>query len=292
MIEKRLTAEEVAQKRFTPVRLREGYSMDEVDAFLDMVESTLTGQEQELKELQEQLRLGVTAVAAPAEPGVASPDPAVLAELADSKAKIARLEGELAEARSSAASAAAATGGQSLGEAAAASTRMLEMAARQHDDLIAQGQASSKELVENAKKEAERLLAEAAQSRSEILAGLESEKIQLEEAVERLRRLEESSRAALRDHFNQKLEELKGTPVVGKSGGKPSGSSVPKAPNPPKTAGEIADEASPAPLPVAPPTEAPVESSSGEEPPAQAEELTYQAPPSAYPSFFDASQES
>ncbi|MBV9829979.1 MAG: DivIVA domain-containing protein, partial [Marmoricola sp.] len=33
-----LTPEDVSNKRFTPVRLREGYDMGEVDAFLDEVE--------------------------------------------------------------------------------------------------------------------------------------------------------------------------------------------------------------------------------------------------------------
>ena len=36
-----LTPEDVRNKRFTPVRLREGYDMGEVDQFLDEVESEL-----------------------------------------------------------------------------------------------------------------------------------------------------------------------------------------------------------------------------------------------------------
>jgi DivIVA domain-containing protein len=36
-----LTAEDVRNKRFTPVRLREGYDMREVDQFLDEVEAEL-----------------------------------------------------------------------------------------------------------------------------------------------------------------------------------------------------------------------------------------------------------
>jgi DivIVA domain-containing protein len=36
-----LTPEDVSNKRFTPVRLREGYDMGEVDQFLDEVESEL-----------------------------------------------------------------------------------------------------------------------------------------------------------------------------------------------------------------------------------------------------------
>ena len=36
-----LTPEDVRSKRFTPVRLREGYDMGEVDQFLDEVEAEL-----------------------------------------------------------------------------------------------------------------------------------------------------------------------------------------------------------------------------------------------------------
>ena len=36
-----LTPEDVSKKRFTPVRLREGYDMGEVDQFLDEVEAEL-----------------------------------------------------------------------------------------------------------------------------------------------------------------------------------------------------------------------------------------------------------
>ncbi|WP_375003135.1 DivIVA domain-containing protein [Aeromicrobium sp. CTD01-1L150] len=36
-----LTPEDVRNKRFTPVRFREGYDMDEVDLFLDRVEAEL-----------------------------------------------------------------------------------------------------------------------------------------------------------------------------------------------------------------------------------------------------------
>ena len=38
-----LTPEDVSNKRFTTVRLREGYDMGEVDQFLDEVEAELGG---------------------------------------------------------------------------------------------------------------------------------------------------------------------------------------------------------------------------------------------------------
>jgi len=52
---KKLTAQEVANKRFTPVRMREGYSIDEVDKFLEKMEDTIEGYDNELLELQRQI---------------------------------------------------------------------------------------------------------------------------------------------------------------------------------------------------------------------------------------------
>ncbi|HVK29802.1 MAG TPA: DivIVA domain-containing protein [Nocardioides sp.] len=50
-----LTPEDVSNKRFTPVRLREGYDMGEVDQFLDEVEAELARLTQENDDLRAKL---------------------------------------------------------------------------------------------------------------------------------------------------------------------------------------------------------------------------------------------
>src|SRR4051794_41908251 len=50
-----LTPEDVSNKRFTPVRLREGYDMGEVDQFLDEVEAELARLTRENDELRSKL---------------------------------------------------------------------------------------------------------------------------------------------------------------------------------------------------------------------------------------------
>ena len=50
-----LTPEDVSNKRFTPVRLREGYDMGEVDQFLDEVETELTRLTRENQDLRGKL---------------------------------------------------------------------------------------------------------------------------------------------------------------------------------------------------------------------------------------------
>src|SRR5690348_5287232 len=103
MVDKKLTAEEVATKRFTPVRLREGYSMDEVDAFLDQVESTLVAQESEIRELTAQAKQEASSrIPTQVPDGVSSDLQAVMAELTAVQADKARLERELTEARAAA----------------------------------------------------------------------------------------------------------------------------------------------------------------------------------------------
>ncbi|KWU53201.1 hypothetical protein AWX17_27415 [Priestia megaterium] len=62
-----LTPEDVREKRFTAVRLREGYDMGEVDQFLDEVEAELERLLAENAELRSKLEAGGGAAPAPAE---------------------------------------------------------------------------------------------------------------------------------------------------------------------------------------------------------------------------------
>jgi DivIVA domain-containing protein len=48
-----LTPQEVHAVQFTTTRMRVGYEMDEVDAFLDRVEGALAGSERELQQARE-----------------------------------------------------------------------------------------------------------------------------------------------------------------------------------------------------------------------------------------------
>ena len=74
-----LTPEDVSNKRFTPVRLREGYDMGEVDQFLDEVEAELARLTQENDDLRSKLQAaqsgGGAAVATPAPTPTPEPKP-------------------------------------------------------------------------------------------------------------------------------------------------------------------------------------------------------------------------
>ena len=77
-----LTPEDVSNKRFTPVRLREGYDMGEVDQFLDEVEAELGRLTRENDDLRAKLsaaQSGAVEAAPVPEPVVPEPVAAVFA---------------------------------------------------------------------------------------------------------------------------------------------------------------------------------------------------------------------
>ncbi|MFC6344221.1 DivIVA domain-containing protein, partial [Nocardioides hankookensis] len=69
-----LTPEDVSNKRFTPVRLREGYDMGEVDQFLDEVEAELARLTKENDDLRSKLSAAQSGAPVPAAP---APEPVV-----------------------------------------------------------------------------------------------------------------------------------------------------------------------------------------------------------------------
>nr|MDQ4008949.1 DivIVA domain-containing protein [Actinomycetota bacterium] len=73
-----LTPEDVRSKRFTPVRLREGYDMGEVDQFLDEVEAELERLYQENNDLRSKLEAAQSGGAStkPVETPTPAPTPA------------------------------------------------------------------------------------------------------------------------------------------------------------------------------------------------------------------------
>ena len=72
-----LTPEDVSNKRFTAVRLREGYDMGEVDQFLDEVEAELERLIKENDDLRAKLSAAQKGlpVEAPAAPTEGEPEP-------------------------------------------------------------------------------------------------------------------------------------------------------------------------------------------------------------------------
>ena len=238
-----LTPEDVSNKRFTPVRLREGYDMGEVDAFLDEVEAELERLLKENDDLRSKLSAtdgGTSAIAMPGKAPDKAPEKA--AEKAPEKA--AELTPEKAEEKptdkpAETKPAAAATSATeqikvyTAAEASSAATRLLELATRNADEVVTEAIQEAEQIVGAARTEAERLEAETkskadkveheararAQNldsevdgkRREMLGDLEREKRRLDTEVEDLRGFEREYRSRLKSYFTEQLQALEGS---------------------------------------------------------------------------------
>ncbi|MDN4173043.1 DivIVA domain-containing protein [Nocardioides sp. SOB77] len=221
-----LTPEDVSNKRFTPVRLREGYDMGEVDQFLDEVEAELarlTKENDDLRAKLSSVQSGTqpVPVAQPAEPTPApaaekapEPTPAPVAQPAAANAG-APLETIRVE---------------TVPQASNAAARLLEIATRNADELVDEAKNEADKIVGEARTKAERLESESktkadrlesdartraqmldsetAERRQQMFGELERERDRLNSEVETLRSFEREYRSRLKSYFTQQLEAL------------------------------------------------------------------------------------
>ncbi len=217
-----LTPEDVSNKRFTPVRLREGYDMGEVDQFLDEVEAELERLLKESADLREKLSA--------AQGGAPVPVPAPAAEVAPTPV-VEPVEAEAPPAPSETIKVVTAA------EASSAALRLLELATKNADEVVAEAKEEAEQIVVAARSEAERLRSETkattdtleqeararAQNlesetevkRNELLGDMQKERARLDTEVENLRAFEREYRSRLKSYFAQQLEALDG---VGEGG--------------------------------------------------------------------------
>ena len=223
-----LTPEDVSNKRFTPVRLREGYDMGEVDAFLDEVEAELTRLHRENDDLRSKIA-AATGDAPPAPVAVEEKPPAPVEEKVPDKKKVEEPE-ERAEAKPAPSETIKVT---TAAEASSAATRLLELATRNADELVAEARAEAEEILGTARTDAERVQAESkakaeqldAEARTraqqldaetdnrrrEVLGDIEREKTRLDTEVANLRTFEREYRGRLKSYFTEQLAALDGS---------------------------------------------------------------------------------
>ncbi len=221
-----LTPEDVSNKRFTPVRLREGYDMGEVDQFLDEVEAELARLTRENDDLRSKLAAAQSAGGAAAAP-VKAPEPAKIEKPAPvpPPAPVA-VAAPVEEIKVT-----------TVADASSAAARLLEIATRNADELVAEAKDQADRIVGEARTKAERLESESkakadrlesdARTRSQMLdseteerrrqlfGGLEKEKEKLNAEVENLRSFEREYRSRLRSYFEQQLGALDGNGEAG-----------------------------------------------------------------------------
>lgn len=224
-----LTPEDVSNKRFTPVRLREGYDMGEVDQFLDEVEAELARLTKENDDLRSKLASAQSGAPVPAPAPEPTPPPAPVVERAP----------EPTPPPAPAPVAAPASGGvetirvETVPEASNAAARLLEIATRNADELVDSAKNEADEIVGAARTRADRLETEAktkadrleadartraqmldsetAERRQQMFGELERERDRLSSEVETLRSFEREYRSRLKSYFTQQLESLNGS---------------------------------------------------------------------------------
>ncbi len=219
-----LTPEDVSNKRFTPVRLREGYDMGEVDQFLDEVEAELARLTKENDDLRSKLSSAqggsfATSETSP-EPAVRQPEPEPEPEQVRAPAPAAAVEAPQTIRV------------ETVPQASNAAARLLEIATNNADELVEDAKNQADKIVGEARTKAERLESEAkskvdrleadARSRSQMLdaetserraqlfGDLEKERDKLNLDVENLRSFEREYRSRLKTYFTQQLEALTG----------------------------------------------------------------------------------
>ena len=222
-----LTPEDVSNKRFTPVRLREGYDMGEVDQFLDEVEAELARLTRENDDLRAKLSA--------AQSGVVDSAPAPMPEPAAPEPVAAAPEPEPAPTQQTPAVGAVAGGVETIrvetvGDASNAAARLLELASRNADQLVEDAKSEADKIVGEARTKAERLEgesksnadkleaaargraqsqdAETAERRAQLFGDLERERDALSHEVDNLRAFEREYRSRLKTYFSQQLEAL------------------------------------------------------------------------------------
>ena len=231
-----LTPEDVSNKRFTPVRLREGYDMGEVDQFLDEVEAELARLTRENDDLRAKLSAAQSgAPEAPAayatpEPPAPAPEPVAAAPEPEPEPEPAPAPVATPVVGSIAPAGVETIRVETVGEASNAAARLLELASRNADQLVEDAKGEADKIIGEARTKAERLEAEAktnadklesdargraqsldsetAERRTQLFGDLETERDRLSSDVDNLRAFEREYRSRLKVYFSQQLEAL------------------------------------------------------------------------------------
>jgi DivIVA domain-containing protein len=231
-----LTPEDVSNKRFTPVRLREGYDMGEVDQFLDEVEAELARLTRENEDLRNKLSAAQQAGPTPVPAQEKAPEPVKAPEPTPAPATAPAPAAPTETIKVA-----------TVADASSAAARLLEIATRNADELVAEAKDQADKIVGEARTKAERLESESkvkadrlesdartraqmldsetAERRQQLFGDLEKEKDKLNAEVENLRTFEREYRSRLKSYFQQQLAALDGS---GEGGAISTGDHAPK----------------------------------------------------------------
>lgn len=215
---------------------KRGYNEDEVDAFLDLVESELARLIEENADLRQRVgeldselasaRAGVVPQAVapaapvyeaePEQPVVHVVDTAAAAESGNRAAKVLSLAQETADRLTSEAAAEAdklvtgarANADQIMTEARHIAETTVNEARQRADALLADAQSRSETQLRQAQEKADFLQADAERKHTEVMATINQQRTVLEGRLEQLRTFEREYRTRLKTYLESQLEEL------------------------------------------------------------------------------------
>jgi len=241
-----LTPEDVRNKRFTPVRLREGYDMGEVDQFLDEVETEL----ERLTADNEDLRAKLASSS--------SSDSTASTSTEQFKPLVAPVQSAPEPTQPTPVAAPAPAPAPptpaptSVGQASSAAARLLEIATNNADELVEGAKNEADQIIGEARTKAERLTnesrgkadrlesearvrsqkldSETAERRQQAFGSIEKDRDDLQREIEHLRAYEREYRSRLKNYFQSQLAALEGDESVPAplSGPEPSSEHTPR----------------------------------------------------------------
>ena len=211
-----LTPEDVQEKQFSTVRLKEGYDMEEVDDFLDEVQAELERLRRENDELRDKLAAvtrggGLIGSAEPLPPRPGEgPKPAPAPAIAPSSEAppAAGAQGQPSEAAAKVLALAQRTADELVADAKAEADRLLTDARQRAEKIDGEIKAKVSKSEAEARQKAEAIEREAAQRKQDVFGALEQECAQLERRRDELRDFEREYRSRLKAYLQSELRKL------------------------------------------------------------------------------------
>jgi DivIVA domain-containing protein len=214
-----LTPADVRNKQFSTTRLRPGYDEEEVDAFLDEVESELDRLIQENEELRAKLAEVLRGGGKPGIPALSSP-------LSDSRSDMAPPESPMEYRRpepmmhnsmhvednmdtaARVLSLAQQTADQAIADARREADETLGRARREADDVLTKARRQAEQITGDARARAESLERDAQERHRQAMGSLVTSREELERRVDDLRAFEREYRSRLKAYLEGQLRDL------------------------------------------------------------------------------------
>jgi DivIVA domain-containing protein len=214
-----LTPADVRNKQFSTTRLRPGYDEEEVDAFLDEVESELDRLIQENEELRAKLaevlrgggKQGIPALSSPlsdSRSDMAPPEPSMEYRRPEPMMSNSMHVEDNMDTAARVLSLAQQTADQAIADARREADETLGRARREADDVLTKARRQAEQITGDARARAESLERDAQERHRQAMGSLVTSREELERRVDDLRAFEREYRSRLKAYLEGQLRDL------------------------------------------------------------------------------------